>query len=123
MDKSWCAFHCHQQHHGLSSILGRGQLGKALLPIAGGTMKRQPEYSCYAELEETEEEGIHFDRIGEPRVNAQVVVIAPHAGKIEPRTGPIAQKIAGTKLSLYRFIGRRPETKGRKSLHMRSENF
>lgn len=86
-------------------------------------IKRQMEYACFAELSKSEIEGVHFDRITEPRLNARVAVIAPHAGKIEPRTGLIAKKIAGSDFSLYRFVARRPEKKGRKSLHITSEHF
>jgi phage replication-related protein YjqB (UPF0714/DUF867 family) len=86
-------------------------------------MKRQEEYSNYAELEASEQEGRHFRRIPVPRPNAAVVVIAPHGGKIEPRTWPIAKRIAGTEFSVYGFIGRRKEIKGRKSLHIKSQNF
>lgn len=86
-------------------------------------MKRQPEYSRYAELAASEQEGKHFKRISIRQPNATVVVIAPHGGKIEPRTWPIAKTIAGTEFSVYGFIGLRPEIEGRKSLHIKSQNF
>lgn len=78
-------------------------------------------YSCYAELEASEKEGIDFERVVHRRVGALAVVIAPHAGGIEPQTGPIARDIAGTEFSLYLFCGRKK--KGNRDLHITSPNF
>ena len=52
-------------------------------------------YSNYAELAPVEEEGIDFEVVVVKREPPRVVVIAPHAGGIEPRTGPIAREIVG----------------------------
>lgn len=49
-------------------------------------------YSNYAELAAVEKEGIDFEVVVVKRDPPRVAVIAPHAGGIEPRTGPIAKK-------------------------------
>ena len=51
----------------------------------------------------------------------RVAVIAPHAGRIEPKTGPIAREIAGAEFSLYCFRGMK--TAGNKDLHITSHHF
>lgn len=78
-------------------------------------------YSCYAELEASEKEGTDFERIICPRLGASTAVIAPHAGGIEPQTGPIARDIAGIEFSLYLFCGRKKN--GNSDLHITSSNF
>lgn len=61
--------------------------------------------------------------------HSPIVIIAPHAGKIEPGTGKIARKIARDIYSIYLFIGHRRKLKkepggGRmRSLHLTSANF
>ena len=62
-------------------------------------------YSNYAELAAAEEEGIDFEVVVVKREPPRVVVIAPHAGGIEPKTGPIAREIVGAEFSLYCFRG------------------
>ncbi|HVZ65092.1 MAG TPA: poly-gamma-glutamate hydrolase family protein [Lacunisphaera sp.] len=54
--------------------------------------------------------------------NARVVVVAPHAGGIELKTGPLAAQIAGADFSLYRFTGIKPGG-GNKILHITSHRF
>lgn len=78
-------------------------------------------YSSYAELAGSEKEGPDYERVIRPRLGALVAVIAPHAGRIEPKTGPIAQQIAGAELSLYCFCGRKKS--GNRDLHITSHNF
>jgi phage replication-related protein YjqB (UPF0714/DUF867 family) len=51
-----------------------------------------------------------------------VAVIAPHAGGIEPRTGPIAKDIAGTDFSFYCFRGLK-KGGGNRDLHVTSHHF
>lgn len=78
-------------------------------------------YSSYAELQKSETEGVDYEKIVLVRNGASVAVIAPHAGGIEPRTGPIAQDIADGEFSIYCFCGRK-ET-GNRDLHITSHNF
>lgn len=78
-------------------------------------------YLSYSELEKSEKEGTDYERIVHMRTGALVAVIAPHAGGIEPYTGPIAQDIAGTEFSLYCFCGRKKNEN--RDLHITSHNF
>ena len=78
-------------------------------------------YSSYAELAQSEKEGTDYERIVRPRAGTLVAVIAPHAGGIEPGTGPIAQEIAGADFSLYCFRGCR--AKGNHELHITCHFF
>lgn len=65
-------------------------------------------------------EGIDYQLRIEDR-NAQVIVLAPHGGGIEPGTSEIALEIAGQELSYYLFEGIRP--KGNDCLHLTSTLF
>lgn len=78
-------------------------------------------YSSYSELSKSEKEGADYDKDVRALERALVVVIAPHAGRIEPKTGPIAQEIAGADFSLYCFRGRKAN--GNRDLHITSHNF
>lgn len=49
------------------------------------------------------------------------IVIAPHGGKIEPRTSLITETIAGCDLDMYCFEGLMPENN--RELHITSRNF
>jgi len=49
------------------------------------------------------------------------VVMAPHGGKIEPRTSLITETIAGRDLDMYCFEGLMPESN--RELHITSANF
>ncbi|AZO09600.1 MULTISPECIES: poly-gamma-glutamate hydrolase family protein [unclassified Mesorhizobium] len=53
--------------------------------------------------------------------SGSAIVIAPHGGKIEPRTSLITQTIAGSDLDLYCFEGLMPESN--RELHITSRNF
>lgn len=53
--------------------------------------------------------------------NLTVAIIAPHGGKIEPRTSDIARAIAGQDYSCYLFEGRKARDNG--ELHITSSNF
>ena len=79
------------------------------------------EYPNFAALAAAEVEGVDFDRVVRPRPGARAAVIAPHGGRIEPRTDDIALAIAGGDFSLYCFCSRRP--RGGTSLHITSRNF
>jgi phage replication-related protein YjqB (UPF0714/DUF867 family) len=84
------------------------------------------EYENFESLRKHEEGHYLIEPI--PR-HSPIVIIAPHAGKIEPHTGKIARKIARNDYSLYRFIGERKKFKkhpddGRmQSLHLCSYKF
>jgi phage replication-related protein YjqB (UPF0714/DUF867 family) len=49
------------------------------------------------------------------------IVMAPHGGKIEPRTSLITETIAGRDLDMYCFEGLMPESN--RELHVTSRNF
>jgi phage replication-related protein YjqB (UPF0714/DUF867 family) len=78
-------------------------------------------YSNYAELATAEEEGTDFEIVVIKRPQSRVAVIAPHAGGIEPRTGPISRSIAGAEFSLYCFRGLK--NGGNRDLHITSHHF
>lgn len=78
-------------------------------------------YSSYFELKKSESEGVDYEKIVLARDGASVAIIAPHAGGIEPRTGPIAQDIAEGEFSIYCFCGRKHNGNG--NLHITSHNF
>lgn len=78
-------------------------------------------YLNYEALAAAEEEGVDFEIVVVKRIPPRVVLIAPHAGGIEPRTGPIAREIAGTALSLYCFRGLKKN--GNRDLHVTSHQF
>lgn len=78
-------------------------------------------YSNYAELAAAEEEGTDFEIVVINRPQSRVAVIAPHAGGIEPRTGPIAKSTAGAEFSLYCFRGLKDS--GNRDLHITSHHF
>lgn len=79
-------------------------------------------YSGYSALAKSETEGVDYERVVQPADGALVAVIAPHAGGIEPKTGPIAQEIAGADFSLYCFRGCK-KAGGNSELHITSHHF
>lgn len=80
------------------------------------------EYPNYAALAAAHAEGRDY-RITMQQVHgARAVIVAPHAGKIEPRTGDIAQAIAGPEHSLYLFEGTMKDDNW-ELLHITSHNF
>ena len=78
-------------------------------------------YSNYAELAAVEKEGIDFEVVVVKRDPPRVAVIAPHAGGIEPRTGPIAKEIVATEVSLNCFSGLKNARN--QDLHITSHHF
>jgi phage replication-related protein YjqB (UPF0714/DUF867 family) len=82
---------------------------------------KMDEYSSYSELADSEKEGEDFERFVCARDGATVAIIAPHAGRIEPKTGDIAQNIAGTEFSFYCFRGLKKI--GNHVLHITSHHF
>lgn len=79
-------------------------------------------YSNYAALAAAERQGVDYEIVGIKRVAARVAAIAPHAGGIEPHTGPIARAIAGLELSWYCFRGTK-KGGGNHDLHITSHHF
>lgn len=61
-------------------------------------------YKSFKELREREVEGRDY-RIRINLKEGRVLVMAPHGGKIEPRTAEIAEAIAGHNYSFYSFEG------------------
>jgi len=78
-------------------------------------------YACYADLANTEQEGVDYDKFSLLVAGAQVAIIAPHGGGIEPKSDAIAAAIAGTDFSYYCFRGCKPAKNGR--LHITSHRF
>lgn len=78
-------------------------------------------YSSFAELEAREIRGKDYDLLLRHQDGAQVAVIAPHGGGIEPKTAEIAEAIAGAEFSLYSFNG--IKVNGNARLHITSHNF
>lgn len=78
-------------------------------------------YSNFAELAAHEREGRDFEVFAREQSEASVVIIAPHAGGIEPKTGSIAAAIAGNEYSLYCFRGLKK--RGNRTLHIASHIF
>jgi phage replication-related protein YjqB (UPF0714/DUF867 family) len=77
-------------------------------------------YANFAELAKNEKEGKDF-LLRCHRRAANIVVIAPHGGGIEPGTSELAEAIAGDDLSLYVFEGIK-KTNNR-DLHITSAHF
>jgi len=78
-------------------------------------------YRNFAELSETESEGIDFCISTVKRDGSSTVIVAPHGGSIEPGTSEVAKEVANNDLSLAIFEGIKP--KGNKRLHITSTNF
>ena len=78
-------------------------------------------YTCYAELARAERDGIDYEKVVQPVTGAQVAVIAPHGGGIEPGTDTIAAAVAGLDFSYYCFRGCKPNKNRR--LHITSHRF
>ena len=78
-------------------------------------------YACYTDLANAEREGVDYEKIIQAVVGAQVAVIAPHGGGIEPKSDAIAAAIAGTDFSYYCFRGCKPAKNSR--LHITSHRF
>jgi phage replication-related protein YjqB (UPF0714/DUF867 family) len=77
-------------------------------------------YTHFKALEQKENRNedyvISIRNIGSP-----VTIIAPHGGKIEPRTSYIAGRIAGDKFNFYGFEGIKPDNN--RCLHITSHKF
>jgi phage replication-related protein YjqB (UPF0714/DUF867 family) len=77
-------------------------------------------YGSVSELMRYHVEGVDYS-IEMVQRRSSVAVIAPHAGKIEPMTGEIAQAVAGQEHSFYAFRGLMPDAFA--TLHVTSTRF
>lgn len=77
-------------------------------------------YSGFDELINHEERHIDF-RISIQDVGSPVTIIAPHGGKIEPRTSDLAKNIAKDHYNYYCFEGIKKNNNG--CLHITSHHF
>ncbi len=77
-------------------------------------------YDSFAQLSRVERERYEYRKVVRDR-GANIVILAPHGGEIEPGTSELARAVAGNDLSLYCFEG----AKGQHSrdLHLTSVNF
>jgi len=78
------------------------------------------EYSSFEKLEKNEVGNYTIECNDK---GANITIIAPHGGRIEPRTDAIAKAIAGYNLNYYGFISERGKIEGRKNMHMTSHKF
>lgn len=77
-------------------------------------------YRDYAHLTESEKEYVDY-QICVRSTKSQIVVLAPHGGRIERHTSKIARLIAGETHNLYLFEGIKKN--GNRILHITSTNF
>lgn len=77
-------------------------------------------YANFGELAKNEKDGKDFLVRCQQRA-ANIVVIAPHGGGIEPGTSELAEAIAGDDLSFYVFEG--IKSANNRDLHITSTNF
>jgi len=77
-------------------------------------------YRDFRQLARHEQEGCAFRRVVVPRPST-VAIVAPHGGRIEPGTSPIARAIAAEDYALYLFEGLKPGDN--RHLHITSANF
>jgi phage replication-related protein YjqB (UPF0714/DUF867 family) len=78
-------------------------------------------YSCFQELAKRQRAGQDFRILVKDRHSA-VTILAPHGGKIEPRTSQIARAIANGNFNLYCFEGKK-KTCNFEILHITSHHF
>ena len=78
-------------------------------------------YRNFAALAEVEIEGRDFEIQSRLCQHSRVLILAPHAGGIEPKTGKITEAIAGTEYSFYQFIGKKTDNNA--TLHITSTRF
>lgn len=79
-------------------------------------------YSSHEQLLKFQKEGVDWDIRVQTRKGSCVLVIAPHGGRIEPRTGEIARAIAGNEISYYLFQGWKKRGENQ-VLHITSHRF
>jgi len=79
-------------------------------------------YPDFAELARHETEGVDY-RVHLRHGTSGCAVLAPHGGRIERGTGPIANAIAGQEHGYYCFEGIKPRLKSNRVLHLASDDF
>jgi phage replication-related protein YjqB (UPF0714/DUF867 family) len=80
------------------------------------------EFPNFAALKAAKVENIDYRIVVRRGVRTgNAIVIAPHGGKIEPRTSLIAETIAGSDLDMYCFEGLMSQSN--RELHITSRNF
>ena len=77
-------------------------------------------YSCFDELQRHETLGRDYT-LTVRDAGSRVTIIAPHGGKIEPRTSDLARNIAGENYNYYCFDG--IKAKDNAGLHITSHRF
>ena len=80
----------------------------------------QDTYANFTHLKANEKLGKDY-RIEISDVGSPVTILAPHGGRIEPKTSYIARNIARRKFNCYCFEGIKPDNN--RSLHITSHNF
>lgn len=83
-------------------------------------MPKHPYFKTLSDMYPHKKEGGDFQRIGIDR-GTRFVLIAPHAGGIEPGTGKLVKAIAGQDFSYYLFEGL--QQRGNIALHIPSTQF
>ncbi|WP_188093232.1 poly-gamma-glutamate hydrolase family protein, partial [Sulfurovum riftiae] len=78
------------------------------------------EYDNFKELEKNELGNYFIECIDR---GSNVTMLAPHGGRIEPRTDAIAKAIACQNFNYYGFIAERSKIEGRKNMHITSHKF
>lgn len=86
------------------------------------TDKPEDTYSSFAQLARAETVGLDFRIVSVLARRSTAAIIAPHGGRIEPRTSAVAEAIAGENYHQYRFEGLKPTGQNR-PLHITSTNF
>lgn len=79
-------------------------------------------YSCFAELAAIEVAGVDY-RIRTRRGSSGLCIVAPHGGRIERGTSPLAEAIAGSEHDCYCFDGIKPGLSPNRVLHVTSNHF
>ncbi len=79
-------------------------------------------YANFSDLQGEEVEGVDF-RIHLRHGGSGIAIVAPHGGKIERGTLPLANAIAGTDHSYYSFEGIKSSIRANRILHLTSNNF
>lgn len=85
----------------------------------GVTMGRD-RYRSFADLRASEVEGVDFRCLVQDR-GGDILIMAPHGGRIEPHTSKIAGAIAADDLSLFLFEGLR--ARPHRELHITSHKY
>jgi len=83
---------------------------------------RMDSYRNFAQLAQEQTDGVDYE-IECRRGSSGHAVIAPHGGRIERGTGPLAAAIAGQEHSYYCFSGLKPGIRANKLLHLTSDHF